>query len=511
MMMNKSSLRGLPNLDVRTDVVCAGCQYGKAHQLPYEESSFRAKQPLELIHSDVFGKVKQSSVNGMHYMVMFIDDYSRSVWVYFMKEKSETLAKFKEFKLMVESEVGNKIQCLRTDNGGEYISDEFSSYLIQCKIRRQLTCPNTPQQNGVAERKNKHLAEICRSMLHAKNVPGRFWAECMRTAAHIINRLPQPKMEFMSPFEKLWTMKPTVSHFKVFGCVCYVFVPGHLRSKFDKKAIRCIFVGYDEHRKGWRCCDPTTGKCYVSQSIVFDETSSWWTPEYVVLPYSNEVEQLHEKCEEQSIEIQQSSKPVTQSQLQERPWQTGVYQKINDENQPAVEMPESPIQLRRSTREKKKNPKYANVAVVEEEREPTSFEEASQKTEWIKAMEEEIKALVENQTWDLVPKPRDVKPVSCKWVYKIKTRPDGSIERYKARLVARGFSQQYGLDYDETFSPVAKIATVRVLLALAASKSWNLWQMDVKNAFLNGELDREVYMEQLKDLKIRLILSMFAN
>ena len=118
-----------------------------------------------------------------------------------------------------------------------------------------------------------------------------------------------------------------------------------------------------------------------------------------------------------------------------------------------------------------KNSKYANVAVVEEEKEPTSFEEASQKAEWRKAMKEEVKALAENQTWDLVPKPKDVKPISCKWVYKIKTHPNGSIERYKARLVARGFSQQYGLDYDKTFSPVAKIATVRVLLALTASKS----------------------------------------
>ena len=111
-------------------------------------------------------------------------------------------------------------------------------------------------------------------------------------------------------------------------------------------------------------------------------------------------------------------------------------------------------------------------------------------------MEEEILALKENQTWDLVAKPKDVKAISCKWVYKIKTRPDRSIERYKARLVARGFSQQYGLDYDERFSPMAKIKTVRVLPALAASKSWKLWQMDVKNAFCNGELDREIYMEQ---------------
>ena len=156
----------------------------------------------------------------------------------------------------------------------------------------------------------------------------------------------------------------------------------------------------------------------------------------------------------------------------------------------------SPIQLRRSTRVKIKNSKYANVAVVKEEKEPASFEKVSQKAEWRKVIEEEMKALAENQTWDLVPKHKDMKPISCKWVYKIKTRPDSLIERYKARLVAQRFSQQYGIDYGEMFSPVAKIASVRVFLALTASKSWNLWQTDVKNAFLNGDLDREVYMEQ---------------
>ena len=115
-----------------------------------------------------------------------------------------------------------------------------------------------------------------------------------------------------------------------------------------------------------------------------------------------------------------------------------------------------------------------------------------------KQWKKKIQDLKQNQTWDLVLRPKDVKPISSKWVYKVKTCADGLVERYKACLVAQGSSQQYGLDYDETFSPVAKITIIRVLIALAASKSKKLWQMDVKNTFLDGELDQEVYMEQPK-------------
>jgi len=173
-MMKKSMLKGLPQLEVRIDTVCAGCQYGKAHQLLYAESKFKAKKPLELVHSDVFGPVKKASISGMRYMVTFIDDFSRYVWVYFQKEKSETFSKFQEFKSAAEAEIGEKICSLRTDNGGEYTSDEFSNYLLEHRIHHQFTCSNTPQQKGIAERKNRHLIELCRSMLHAKNVPGCF-------------------------------------------------------------------------------------------------------------------------------------------------------------------------------------------------------------------------------------------------------------------------------------------------------------------------------------------------
>jgi hypothetical protein len=137
-------------------------------------------------------------------------------------------------------------------------------------------------------------------MLHAKNVPGRFWAKCMKIAAHVINRLPQARLDFVSPFQKMWNTKPKVSHFRVFDCVCYVFVPDHLRSKFDKKAIRCIFVGYNSQRKGWRCCDPTTGRCYTSRNVIFDEASSWWSEDKATLPVLQEIEEkMPESMEEQ--------------------------------------------------------------------------------------------------------------------------------------------------------------------------------------------------------------------
>ncbi|KAL4272543.1 hypothetical protein GQ457_13G024990 [Hibiscus cannabinus] len=364
-MMEKQILRGLPLVDIRTDIVCAGCQFGKAHQLPFKESKHQSKAPLELVHSDVFGPVKQTSLGGMKYMVTFIDDFSRYVWVYFMKEKSETFTKFREFKEKVESELDEKIMCLRTDNGKEYLSTEFTIYLQEHKIRRQLTCLNTPQQNGVAERKNRHLAETCRSMLHAKNVPGRFWAECMKTAAYVINRLPQAKLGSISPHEKLRKIKPTVSHLKVFGCVCYVFVPDHLRSKFDKKAIRCIFVGYDDARKGWKCCDPTTGKCYTSRNVVFDEASSWWSPQRIEFSEPHDLEEVskdNKECE--AIASDPSEERDSSTSKDKSPWKTGMHRSTSEELRPSkIEGDEPTQELRRSTRRRQPNPKYANTAL----------------------------------------------------------------------------------------------------------------------------------------------------
>ena len=168
-------------------------------------------------------------------MVTFVNDYLRYVQVFFMKEKLEALVKFKEFNEKVENEPGRRIQCFYMDNMGKYILKEFFNFLRQCKIYRQITCPITFQQNGVAKRKNHLLVKVYQTMIHAKNVPNKFQVESMKIVAHVINRLLQVKFRFTSLFEKLWKTKLTVSHLLVFDYVCYIFISDYLRTKFDNK------------------------------------------------------------------------------------------------------------------------------------------------------------------------------------------------------------------------------------------------------------------------------------
>ncbi|KAM7479031.1 hypothetical protein LguiA_027244 [Lonicera macranthoides] len=321
------------------------------------------------------------------------------------------------------------------------------------------------------------------SWLHENNLPRELWAEAFQCACHVINRLPPwPGLE-KSPFEALYNRRPDVSYFRVFGSPCYVHVPKDIRTKLDPKARKCVFVGYDPRRKGWRCMDPETKQVVVSRDVVFDEASTYYS-------------------------IKNSSSNI--NNLESFPSEVRAAEGCRDESLPEENIQQDEKLARRSTKQRKQ-PDYLNDYDVQVndctviscffmgaiyEDEPKCYVEAQGIAEWEAAMREEINALHKNNTWELVPKPKGTELVTCKWVYKLKKKTDGTVERYKARLVARGFSQQYGLDYEETFSPVAKMVTVRTIISLAAYKGWNLWQLDVKNAFLYGELDRDIFMEQ---------------
>ncbi|GKV02840.1 hypothetical protein SLEP1_g15229 [Rubroshorea leprosula] len=277
----------------------------------------------------------------------------------------------------------------------------------------------------------------------------------MKCADYVINRVPLSPINMKSPYELMFDEKPNVRHFRIFGSICYVHVPDSQRNKFDAKARKCIFVGYDEQKKGWKCMDPISHKFVVSRDVVFDEISSYYGST-------------------KDLELEVTSLPFTSNS------NSSASQEKNGERG-------SSSSSENGQQQKEDGPSDDEV--------PLCFEKAKGVKVW-DAMDEEMNALFKNETWDLVPKPKDVQLVSCKWVYRIKHKVDGSIDIYKARLVARGFSQKYGEDYEETFSPVAKMTSVRTVLALATSQNWKLWQLDVKNAFLYGELDKDIYMEQ---------------
>jgi len=199
-----------------------------------------------------------------------------------MKHKGEVFQHFLNFKAMVEKEKGVSIKCLRSDGRGEYFSNEFSEYLTEHGIQRKYSCSYSPQQNGVAERKNMHIAKIARAMLNEKNLPNYFSVEALAIVVYIMNRTPTTAIHGMTLEEKFTCKKPNVSHLIVFGCIAYVHVPDEKRSKLDPKAEKCIFIGYSLEQKGYRCFNPSTHKLQVNRNVVFDEMVSWNSPLKVV-------------------------------------------------------------------------------------------------------------------------------------------------------------------------------------------------------------------------------------
>jgi transposase InsO family protein len=239
---------------------CDYCLFGKLHRVSFRRSSTRKSNVLDLVYSDVCDPIEVESLSGNRYFVTFIDDASRKVWVYVLKTKDQVFQLFKKFHAMVEREKGKSLKCLRTDNGGEYTSNEFEDYCSEYGIRHEKTVPGTPQYNGVAERINRTIVEKVRCMLRMAKLPKSFWAEAVQTACYLINRSPSVPLDFDIP-ERVWTGKDaSYAHLKVFGCKTFAHVPKEQRLKLDDKATPCIFVGYEDAEFGYKLWDPKKKK-----------------------------------------------------------------------------------------------------------------------------------------------------------------------------------------------------------------------------------------------------------
>ncbi len=252
----------LPTAGSPADVSqCAGCIVGKAHRLPFpEHATYRATRPLQLVHSDMCGPITGSDEKGKLYLLTFIDDYSRWVWLTITTDKSgaSVLKQFVRFKVWAEKYTGFEVKTLRTDNGGEYINDDFKTYLHTMGIERQTTVAYSPSQNGVAERMNRSIMEAARSMLHASGLPhSQFWSYAVHAAVYLRNRSPTRALDNITPHEAWRGEKPTLSHLRVFGCKAYMHINKEKRSgKLTDRAVPTVFVGYSTEAKAWLAVRP---------------------------------------------------------------------------------------------------------------------------------------------------------------------------------------------------------------------------------------------------------------
>jgi len=254
---------------------CEACILGKHCKSVFPKSSTIYEKCFDLIHSDVWTSPCLSRENHK-YFVTFIDEKSKFTWLTLLPSKDRVLEAFTNFQTYVTNHYDAKIKILRSDNGGEYTSHTFKQHLNKHGIIHQTSCPYTPQQNGVAERKNRHLMEVARAMMFHTNVPKHFWSDAVVSASYLINRTPTKILLDSSPFEVLNKVKPFINHLRVFGCVCFVLISGEQRNKLQPKSTKGMFIGYSINQKGYKCYVPETRKVLISRDVKFLESKSYY-------------------------------------------------------------------------------------------------------------------------------------------------------------------------------------------------------------------------------------------
>lgn len=514
---------GLPSFGNELKTICEGCLQGKQTRLPFRNCvDKRTTRPLERIHTDVWGPVTPCSWDGKRYYVSFIDDYTHFTIVYLMKEKLEVFEKFRDYEARVTAHVGQRVSILRCDNGGEYLSKNLKDFCRHKGIHIEYTVPYSPEQNGVAERMNRTLLDKARSMIHGQGLAKYLWGEAVLTAVYLTNRSPtsslKNEMKNLTPAEMWYRKKPDISKLRIFGAIAHVHVPKEKRGKLDSKSMKTIMVGYGNN--GYRLWNEEKRQLIIARDVIFEEifekeskqpSNTAAAKEWI--PAKNgddhyEQGSSHIRLENQTVELNENISIDNVSNENE----SGLDGVVEDQDTVEgiidtadTEQYADDRQLR-NARERKRPTWHEDfdmsyMALNAEnfvEDIPINFEDIARRPDkdlWMKAIQEEVDALHKNSTWELTDLPPGRRAIQSKWVFKIKRNEENSIEKYKARLVAKGCSQRPGFDFNETYAPVVKLTTVRIVLALAVRFDLHIHQMDVKTAFLNGTIREEIYMK----------------
>nr|GEW45351.1 retrovirus-related Pol polyprotein from transposon TNT 1-94 [Tanacetum cinerariifolium] len=439
---------GLPKLKFIKDHIYSSCELGKAKRKSFQtKTTPSSKRRLQLLHMDLCGPMRVASFNGKKYVLVSVDDYSRYTWTHFLRSKDETLKVLIKFLMLVQRGLHAQVRIVRTDKGIEFLNQTLHAYFAAEGILHQTSVARTPKQNGVVERRNHALVEATQTMLSAAKVPLLFWAEAIATTCFTQNRsLVIPQHE-KTPYHIINDRKPSVKFFHIFGSLCYIVRNGENLDKMKEKGDARIFVGYYTQSRAYRVFNKRTRVIVETIHVNFDEL-----PQMV------------------SNHVSSDPGPDCQSTTLEQ-----------DRLCPGPQCKDTVTQADRIVTTLNELDLLFN---------PVFDELLNGSTQ------EELHQFDRLDVWELVDRPLCKNVINMKWLWKNKHDVENTVIRKKSRLVAKGSAQKEGVDFEESFAPVARLETVRLFIAYIAHKSFTVYQMDVKTSFLYSPLKKEVYMNQ---------------
>ncbi|GJS63355.1 retrovirus-related pol polyprotein from transposon TNT 1-94 [Tanacetum coccineum] len=539
-LVKNNLVRGLPKMKFEKDHLCSACEQGKIHRKHHKsKTAFASNQPLYLLHMDLYGPMRVESINGKRYVLVLFDDYLRYTWVFFLHSKDEASDVIISFIKKTQVNLQLQVQRVRTDNGTEFKNKTLAKFFDEVGISQKFSATRTPQQNGVVERRNRTLVEDARTMLTFANLPLFLWAEAIATTCFIQNRPIIHKRFDKTPYELINKRKPNIKFFHVFGCRCYLLNDYDDVGKLKVKGDIGVFVGYSKESVAFRVYNKRTRKIHGRVNVNFDEISEMasklFNLEDLFLNFydeyfdsskitksattnvetsnneilSNEGEVFHEVSESFQKESSSSSLndgvPQSSEEVMVPPTNT---QSILNNMVPNVDE----ASLSHNVFNERLENAYFNAS--------TTFHNPSNVHTFYQPYPHEKKWTKDHLLHKIIGDPKlsvrtrrqlansclfacllsSIEPASvvealkdADWNKKDKS---SLVIRNKARLVAVGYYQQEGINYDETFALVSRIEAIRLFLAYAAHKDFTVFQMDVKTAFLNGILKEEVYVGQ---------------
>ncbi len=614
-LIDSNGVTGLENLqdmemstidDVRKNKFCESCVMGKSHRQPFTGHLHQpAKEIMDRWHGDLQGPIRVeqtleavTTAGGNLYWFNIVDEKSHQRLSRAIALKSSATDVLIEIIKRAQVHTGKKLKEFHSDDGGEFRSEKLQRFFKDNGTKHTVTQRATPQHNPIAERDGRTVMNMVVSMLHQSGLPAQFWAAAAAMAVYVLNRTVNASNLEKTPYEQFVGFRPSAKALRVFGCDGYVNVMREDRNKLEPKAVRAIYIGPDESKKGHRMFSVETKRVIISRDVVFHESSFGFARELygnnsqilksLIVESANghrEVITIDDDDSDDSIDnggaqaassaragvsplqnLAPSHQPVVQNSRARIVLPPMIEQEEKDfdideivradpphigrlpiqaqapvpaeavlpalsgrqqrNRQPPRGLDDSvswdqvrlgrgqkiaynmmavvPVEVYSKTlMHNKRGTEIAflgmEISSTRQEDRVFSYQEAiasDDKAEWKKAMNEEILSLLKNQTWMLVERPVGVNVMDCKWVLRKKFNSAGELVRYKARLCAMGYTQKLGIDYHETFAPVVKYKSLRILLVLANLLDYEVKHMDVETAFLNATMKEEVYMRQ---------------